>query len=67
MVQHLHLIILIQDSKWAIDLSAKHNENQVIVGMEPTGHYWFNIGHFLKEKGIKLVLVNPMHVKNLRN
>lgn len=49
--------------KWAIELSKKHNKEKIIVGMEPTGHYWFNIGHFLKEKGIKLVLVNPMHVK----
>ena len=37
--------------------------HQVIVGMEPTGHYWFNLAHILKEKGIKFVAVNPLHVK----
>ena len=34
-----------------------------IVGVEPTGHYWLNLAHFLKEEAIKLVVVNPMHVK----
>jgi transposase len=34
-----------------------------IIGVEPTGHYWLNLAHFLKEKDIKLVVVNPMHVK----
>ena len=31
--------------------------------MEPTAHYWFNLGRFLKDEGIRLVLVNPFHVK----
>ncbi|MFT5875027.1 MAG: transposase [Clostridium sp.] len=35
----------------------------IIVGLEPTGHYWFTLGNFLKKLGIKLVLVNPFHVK----
>ncbi|USK31211.1 IS110 family transposase (plasmid) [Bacillus sp. CMF21] len=37
--------------------------NQVIVGMEPTGHYWLNLAHLLKENDIKFVSVNPLHVK----
>jgi transposase len=35
-------------------------------GMEPTGHYWLNLAYFLKAKGYDVVLVNPMHVKNLK-
>jgi transposase len=31
--------------------------------MEPTGHYWFNLAQYLKDYGIKVVLVNPFHVK----
>ena len=31
--------------------------------MEPTGHYWFCLGVFLRDNGIKPVLVNPHHVK----
>lgn len=34
-----------------------------MVGMEPTGHYWFNIAQELKDQGMKIVLVNPFHVK----
>ena len=31
--------------------------------MEPTGHYWFNLGKFLQDGGMRPVLVNPHHVK----
>lgn len=36
---------------------------KAIVGMEPTGHYWLNLAHILKENQIKFVAVNPLHVK----
>ena len=29
---------------------------------EPTGHYWFNLGAFLQDNGMKPVHVNPHHV-----
>lgn len=48
---------------WIRSLAAENLKNDIVVGMEPTGHYWFNIGHFLKNIGIRLVLVNPFHVK----
>ena len=35
----------------------------VIPGMEPTGHYWFNLGAYLQDNGMKPVHVNPHHVK----
>lgn len=38
-------------------------KTEVIVEIEPTGHYWLNLAYFLEEKGIPLVMVNPMHVK----
>lgn len=31
--------------------------------MEPTGYYWFCLAKFLRHKGIKVAIVNPMHVK----
>ncbi len=49
--------------EWIEALKAEAEKTHVIVGMEPTGHYWFNLGDYLKESGIKLVLVNPHHVK----
>ncbi|MFB0844503.1 IS110 family transposase [Paenibacillus oleatilyticus] len=30
--------------------------------MESTGHYWFPLAAYLKEQGIKIVVVNPHHV-----
>ncbi len=38
-------------------------KTEVIVGIEPTGYYWLNLAYFLEEKGIPLVMTNPMHVK----
>jgi transposase len=34
-----------------------------MIGAEPTGHYWFSLGVYLRDNGIKMVLVNPYHVK----
>lgn len=42
----------------------KANElDSVIIGMEPTGHYWFNLSEYCRNNGLKIVLVNPFHVK----
>ena len=49
--------------EWAKSLATENQMNEIIVGLEPTGHYWFNLGSFLRNLGIKLVLVNPFHVK----
>lgn len=38
-------------------------KTEVLVGIEPTGHYWLNLFHFLNDRGIPLVMTNPMHVK----
>ena len=38
-----------------------HGKDKVVPGMEPTGHYWFNLGKFLQDNEIKPVLVNPHH------
>ena len=48
---------------WMEDLAEKHGKNVVIPGMEPTGHYWFALGKFLQDNGMKPVHVNPHHVK----
>lgn len=48
---------------WLKKLKEENKKTNVIIGAEPTGHYWFCLGNYLEEKGIKLVLVNPYHVK----
>lgn len=39
---------------------------QMIVGMEPTGHYWKAFAWYLKENNIPVVIVNPYHVKQAK-
>lgn len=48
---------------WAESLKKANQMDNVILGVEPTGHYWFPLYHFYKERGIQVVLVNPHHVK----
>lgn len=48
---------------WIMGLTEKHGKTEVIPGMEPTGHYWINLGCFLQANGMRPVHVNPHHVK----
>lgn len=48
---------------WLEDIAEKNGKEVVIPGMEPTGHYWFALGKFLQDNGMKPVHVNPHHVK----
>jgi hypothetical protein len=32
------------------ELQQKHQLNSAIIGMEPTGHYWFNLANWLSNK-----------------
>jgi len=40
--------------------------DNVIVGMEPTGHYWKPLANYLIMRGIKVVMVNPYHTKRAK-
>ena len=39
------------------------NKDEIMIGVEPTGHYWKSMGHYLKDRGYLVTLVNPYHVK----
>jgi len=43
-------------------LKSTHEKQDIIVGFEPTGHYWMNLAAFLTNYGIPFVMVNPFHV-----
>ena len=43
-------------------LKAAYDKQEILVGFEPTGHYWMNLAAFLTTYGIPFVMVNPMHV-----
>ncbi len=48
---------------WIRTLMLEHEKKDVILGFEPTGQYWMTLAQFLRENGVKVVLVNPLHVK----
>src|SRR3954451_15383804 len=48
---------------WINNLQRLNNLDEVIVGMEPTGHYWINLSKWLSNKDIEVVTVNPHLVK----
>lgn len=43
-------------------LRATHEKSEVLVGFEPTGHYWMNLAAYLCAHGIPFIMVNPHHV-----
>lgn len=49
--------------EWAGKLAGCNGFKDVTLGMEPTGHYWFNLGEYIKRNNMRIVLVNPHHVK----
>jgi transposase len=49
--------------RWVSELQQKHRLNNIIIGMEPTGHYWFNLANWLVEQRLSVVLVNPVTTK----
>ncbi len=51
---------------WMRTLMADHGLDNVVFGVEPTGHYWMNLAQFLRQHGIGIVLVNPLHVKRTK-
>lgn len=51
---------------WLEAIQQKHGMTEAIVGFEPTGHYWFNLGDHLEACGHTLAIVNPYHVKCAR-
>ncbi|QYR22287.1 IS110 family transposase [Paenibacillus sp. sptzw28] len=49
--------------RWLDALQQKHRLKSLIIGMEPTGHYWTNLANWLAQKGVNVVLVNPATTK----
>jgi transposase len=56
------------DTFWSIVLSSKTKFQctEVIVGYESTGPYGEPLIHYLKQKPVKIVQVNPMHTKKMK-
>ena len=37
---------------WSLDLAAKNDKKQIVLGLEPTGHYWFCLATWMISKGL---------------
>ena len=48
---------------WVLELAAKNEKKQIVLGLEPTGHYWFALAAWMISNGISVVQVNPYAVK----
>jgi transposase len=48
---------------WMLNLVVTNGKNQIVLGLEPTGHYWFALAAWMVSKGISVVQVNPYAVK----
>jgi len=40
--------------------------DNVLIGMEPTGHYWKTLAYYLNNNGYRVVGVNPYHTKKAK-
>ncbi len=56
-----------QEAKeWAVKIAAEHDKKQIVLGLEPTGHYWFCLATWMVSNGISVVQVNPYAVKQTK-
>ena len=48
---------------WMANHAAQSQKRQVVLGLEPTGHYWFTLAAWMVSNGVSVVQVNPYAVK----
>jgi transposase len=48
---------------WIEKVMIENGLDKVIIGFEPTGHYWYNLAEYCRNNDLKYVMVNPFHVK----
>ncbi|MDD4593347.1 MAG: IS110 family transposase [Parabacteroides sp.] len=51
---------------WAMDLAVRNGKKQIVLGLEPTGHYWFSLAAWMISSRISVVQVNPYAVKQTK-
>ena len=52
--------------EWSLKIAVKKNKKQIVLGLEPTGHYWFCLAIWMISNGISVVQVNPYAVKQTK-
>lgn len=52
-----------EGARWADAICIKSGKQDIIVGLEPTSHFWFSFAQYSKGYSMRSVLVNPFAVK----
>ena len=50
---------------WAETLKTENKKTAVLIGCEPTGHYWFAFAKYVNDHQKRLVMVNPFSVNGI--
>mgnify|MGYP002509019412 CR=1 FL=1 len=45
---------------WALELAAANDKHQIVLGLEPTGHYWFCLAAWMVSNDISVVQVKAL-------
>lgn len=51
---------------WTEKLKNENKKTAVLIGCEPTGHYWFVFAKYVQDHQKTLVMVNPFSVKKIK-
>lgn len=51
---------------WAVKHAASNEKTQIVMGLEPTGHYWFCLAAWMIANGVSVVQVNLYAVKQTK-
>lgn len=51
---------------WMLKIAADNEKNQIVLGLEPTGHYWHCLATWMITQRISVVQVNPYAVKQTK-
>lgn len=51
---------------WTLQIAAKHEKKQIVLGLEPTGHQLFPLVVWMILRGISVVWVNPYEIKHTK-
>ena len=52
--------------EWAVKIAVTNKKKQIVMGLEPTGHYWLDLAAWMVDNGISVVQVNPYAVKQTK-
>jgi transposase len=52
--------------EWIENIAERTKKDNIVIGIEPTGHYWYSFAKAVMGEGKMLVQVNPYHVKQVK-